>query len=529
VLLSAAGPYGPILLVVLGVGFLVQFALAAMVAFGRRVPAALAVAVPALVLLLGGAGALYGIEEAITAVAGAADPSWIPWFALQDRARIGGTAAAAGVGALLLTLPPLMGAAVASLRARQRRWFGPAFGALVALAAAAGAVAAAAWTGDAPRGVLAGLALAALGTAAAGCGLDAAPRRMTNSGIGAASFAIGSLALVVGQLGEAWYRGLGALPDFDAVWSRVGALDAHAAAVAAVLPSLVPFVAAAALGLLPALLVQRLRGLDTRSGVDIAAAGGTGLAVALMWAWVPFRWSTLSHLAGDHTAAVLEERRGYDVPHRALVPPRVLVADPARPRWVLARDAGGVELADVVGDLAAAAASLQLGDGLILPPHLPMEDLYFNLADTRAGGIAVVGCGNVSTDQWLAIGDDPLRATGRCGAFPIRLRLDSALRSPRKLIVLKDRLVDDGGDIVPIAEVGDLEGRAVVVRAQVDATAGDLLALLARLGDAGSVYLGWGVTLDGDSLPIGVNPGVRVRSVTPPSPNGEGVAIPPAD
>ncbi len=518
-LLSAAGSFGPFLVVLLVLGLPVQFALASMVAFGRRVPAVLAIAAPVLALVVGGFAVVQGMNDGIAAVGSAADPAWVPWFALQDRARAGGPAIVAGGGALALTLPPLMGAVVRALRAGRRRWFAPGFGVMVAVVAAAGAAVFGRSYGDPAGGLLSAIGIVLLGGAAAVAGLDAAPRRMTASGIAGACFGVGSLALIIAELGGAWYDGLQALPDFDAVWSRVGALDAHEAAVAYVLPSIVPFLAVAGLGILPSVLVQRLRGLDARSGLDVAGVGGLLIVVALVWGWVPFRARTLSHLAGDHAAAVLEERRGYDVPHRALVPPRVLVADPVAPRWVLMRQSGGVEVAAVVGDLEAAAATLQLGDGIILPPEMLMEDVYFHLADARAGVIQVIGCGSVTAAVFDALASDPLRAAGRCGAFPLRMRVDVDLLHPRKLILLKDRLVDDGGEIVATRDLAGLTGRPVVLRAQVDARVSDLAAALARLVDSGPVYLGWGVTLDGDDLPVGVNPGIRIRSRPPP--NGE--------
>ena len=108
---------------------------------------------------------------------------------------------------------------------------------------------------------------------------------------------------------------------------------------------------------------------------------------------------------------------------------------------------------------------------------------------------------------------DPLMALGRCAAFPLGLRVTTRLPDPRVLIVLKDRFVDDGGDVYPFAEVKGIEGKDVILRAQTDATIADLVAALPILASASRVYLGFGITPEGDDLPIGVDPGLRISKL----------------
>jgi hypothetical protein len=103
-----------------------------------------------------------------------------------------------------------------------------------------------------------------------------------------------------------------------------------------------------------------------------------------------------------------------------------------------------------------------------------------------------------------------------------------ALNDQRTLIVLKDRLVDDGGDVVSVDAIGDVTGRDVLLRGQVDATFADLDAALFAVSGARHVYLAWGVGLDGDDVPVGVDPGIRIRARAVPPPNGEAPAPDPA-
>jgi hypothetical protein len=95
------------------------------------------------------------------------------------------------------------------------------------------------------------------------------------------------------------------------------------------------------------------------------------------------------------------------------------------------------------------------------------------------------------------------------------------LDEPLRVIVLKDGLVDDDGDLYAMRDVAqhhDLNGRDVVLRAQLDATVTDFANALEALSGASRIYLGWGVSIDGTDLPIGVNPGLRVHLAVQPAP-----------
>jgi hypothetical protein len=94
------------------------------------------------------------------------------------------------------------------------------------------------------------------------------------------------------------------------------------------------------------------------------------------------------------------------------------------------------------------------------------------------------------------------------------------LPDPRELILVPGPYVQDGLDVIDLAELRDTDGRDIVLRVQVDSTVPDLLAMLTKLRGAATVYLGWGVTVEGDALAIGVEPGLRVveRVPVPPVP-----------
>lgn len=516
-LFGAAGSFGLVLLVFLLIGLGLQAAVGGLGAVGRRVPAAGAVAFPVVALAVGALGSVHGLGEAVDAVAATGDPAWMPWFALQDRARALAPAALGAATAAVLLLPAAIGAGVGGLRLTPRSWtrwvlVGGAVSIGTALVAG-GAIRA----GVGAEALGPALVLLGLGVAAAFTQLPAAPPRWTLPATGAACLVFGTVAAALWLFARGAVDTLEALPDFEAPFSRLGALDRSALTLERLPLALAPGLVVLGAGALAGLAGRSTDRLDRASAADAGLLLALGLMVAVSWASIPVRWVQLGHLAGDHAAGVLRERPGYDVPHRAVVPPRVLIADPRRPRWLAVRDGGGLARDELIPGLEPAFRELRTGDGLVLPPSLPVDELYFALAEADVGELGVVGCAEVASETWLAIRWDPLRAVGRCGAFPVKLRATAELRDPRVLIVLKDREVDVGGDVVPLRELPDLRGRAVVLRAQVDATADDWVAALRELADAGPVYLGWGVQLDGEDLPVGVRPGLQAR---PASPNG---------
>ncbi|MFN7146100.1 MAG: hypothetical protein ACK4YP_20175, partial [Myxococcota bacterium] len=255
------------------------------------------------------------------------------------------------------------------------------------------------------------------------------------------------------------------------------------------------------------------RRVDPGTGLDALCCGALGLVVLLAAGWAGARERVLASVAGAHAAEVVTQGAGYEVPAREPIPARVLVGEAATPRWLMMRDRGGVERLPIAGGLEIVGPAVLRNDGLMLPPTLPLEDLYLALFESDAGSVSIVGCASTPPELADAIARDPLLAVGRCAAFPLTLRVTAELADPRVLIVLKDRLVDDRGDVVPIGALTNLAGRDVIVRGQVDATVGDLVALLHALAPADRVYLGHGVTLDGDDLPIGVDPGLRIAKL----------------
>lgn len=193
-----------------------------------------------------------------------------------------------------------------------------------------------------------------------------------------------------------------------------------------------------------------------------------------------------------------------------MLPPRVLLADAKAPKWITMREDGGLSVEPIVGGLERIGPLLSKGDGLLLPLSTTALDLYLLLLDSVAGSVAVVGCETVPGFPAAAIDADPLLAVGACASFPLRLRVTDALEERRSLIVLKDQFVDDGGDVVPIAELREVDGRDVVLRLQADASMSDLVVAMRALAGTRRVYLGWGVDIDGSSIPVGVDPALWI-------------------
>lgn len=532
-LFNAAGAAGQFIVFVFAVGLPLQFALGALVALGRRLGGIAAAFLPLLLLAFGVGGFLLGIAESLGSIGGSEDPAWIAWYALQDRARACAPLVIGSAGALILAIPPALGAALGVMRRGATRWWAALLAAGGGLVGALAIALTARWFAEPAMAVAEALAV---GILAVLCGVavsdGAVPGRrepgLVAPRVGAAMYAVGGVAVFVGHVALVGFSATSALPDFETIYAHVGALDAQAAAFGWAPWTVAPGVLVAGMGLLPGLVLRRLRSVHPMVGLDAIAVVGSLTLLALLGGWGTLRWRLLSHLAGEQTAAVLEERGTLDVPHLAPVPARVLIAEPGHPRWILMREGGGVERAEVAGGLEEAARPIQRGDGLVLPPEMAMEDVYFTLADVQAGAFALVGCGPVAAQIWDAIDHDPLRAVGRCGAFPLLTRVTDTLDRPRVLIALKDRYVDNEGDVVPIVELTDLAGRDVLVRAQVDATVADFVALLDQARGARRVYLAWGVTLDGDSLPIGVNPGLAERLAGAAPPTGTAPETPPA-
>jgi hypothetical protein len=520
-----SGPWAVALVLIIALGLPLQLALGALIALRRPLLALPVLAVPALLLLAGLGGTIAAFEDAMAAVWHASDPAWAPWFALQDRAHALAYAGIAGLGSAALALPVALGAAVTSMRmkappgARYRVHVVVGLGLPTVLGFGVAGLAAA-WLVDSG----APLALVGVGgtvflAAALVTAVPSGARHLPALTMGVGALGLGVAGLVIAA---ATWGGAGtadALGDYSEPFSampivvgatrtawKVGWMAAAFGAVL-VLPA----------GL--AAVARSWRRVDPAHGLDAMGVAILASFVLLTAGWTGARARVLTVLAGAHAAEVLRHAPGYDVPVRAPIPPRVLVGEAATPRWIMMRDRGGVERVPIAGGLEIVGPAILRGDGLMLPPKLPLEDLYLALFESGAGSVSVVGCATAPPVLLQDIERDPLLAVGRCAAFPMELRVTERLEHPRVLIVLKDKYVDDHGDVVPLAEVKDIEGRDVIVRGQLDATVADLVAMLQMLPNAGRVYLGHGVTVEGDDLPIGVDPGLRVTRL--PSERGD--------
>ncbi|MSP55075.1 MAG: hypothetical protein EXR69_05655 [Myxococcales bacterium] len=508
-MIESLGPLAPLFLLLLGLGLPVQFALGGIIGVGRRTPASLALLVPALLLSLGGLGLGVGLLNAATGIRDTGDPAWVPWFTLHDRARACIPGLAGALGAVLCVLPALVGAAARVVPATTRSLWPVAvalpMGALVALGSVLS-------TGG--RGAPIAGALAVLVVGAALACVEVQPRSASGALTGVGALMIGGMALGLAHALGLHAELLNALPDFRFPFLSLPRVDAVLDNAVALGPVMVPWVLLAWLAGLPAIFARAATGATRRDGAD-----GVGMVVLvvlplLAWGWAGLQWDVLSRRAGAHVTSVLSQGGGPQIPMRAPVPPRVLYVLPGGSHWVEFGESGGTRdraeptAADSVGPL------LHLGDGVIFPPAMTMDDVYFAFADADAGAVHFVSCTAATGTLASAVLRDPLRATGRCGATPVYLRVTRDLMNPVKLIVLKDGLVDLSGEVLPLSELPgrvSVAGRDVVVRAQVDATMADFAAILRFSRNAGRVYLGWGVSLDGEDLPIGINPGLRVH------------------
>ena len=489
-------------------------------ALDRRIPASATLVVPALLLALGGVSMGQGFAASTGAILDAGDPAWVPWFALQDRATACIPGIAGAVGGLLCTLPVLTGAAARAFTSKQRTYWPIAIGTLTALVVFAGVLAQAGQRSAAEAGAL---AVIVLGSALV-C-VDASPRSQSGALIALGSLVIGGASLTVSHALGLHVLLLRALPNFDSPFAALPAVDAAMEQAASGSPVLVLWVLIAWLGALPAILARTAGGTAATKteGRDVIGMAFLVMLSLAAWGWGGLQWNLHARRAGAHAAAVLTEGAQPAVPLKNPLPPRVLRVLPKGSRWQEMGETGGTRVRTESTAMDALGPLLHLGDGLVFPPAMTMDDVYFTFHAANAGFVQLVACepGSGASALAEAVRTDPLRANGRCGAAPIFLRVTRDLEQPLRIIVLKDGLVDDDGDIYTMQDIGqhhDLKGRDVILRAQLDATVTDLAKALGALREASRIYLGWGVSTDGTDLPIGVNPRLRVHVTATPTP-----------
>lgn len=534
-----SGPWGYAMLLLLVLGLPLQVAVGGLVAMQRRMWTWAVLLVPMLLLMTALASIIMAFNTAISSLAQTSDPAWAPWFALDDRARATLLGVPGGLAAAILSGPVALGAAWAGFRAwrpqgtRVVRAIGIAFFLFYAIGLQMLGIAAAFWfENGAPLFFLAlGSPLFMVCSVLASGQRDARHFGTAAAGFGALVVGVGGLLLATVSGG--FSRSASAFGSFDDPFGQVAEVvhacqDASGASYVAAILAL-----ASVIGAVPPLVMRDVRRLDGQHGLDVLASGGIGLVLLLAGGWAVARERVLTFSAGAHVNVVLAGSQDYAVPFLEPVPSRVLVGSATAPRWIMMRDRGGVETVPIAGGLDIVGPAILRNDGLMFPAALLLEDFYLSLFESGAGSVSIVGCLPTPADLQVAFKRDPLLAAGRCGAFPMTLRVTSKLEDPRVIIVLKDRLVDDRGDIVPAGELADVDGRDVIVRGQLDATMADLVVTLGRLSKASTVYLGHGVTVDGDDLPIGVDPGLRISKLpqerAAPAPAEQGAATPPPD
>lgn len=518
--LYALGDLGIVALAVAALGVPIQIALGLALAGGRRVPVAVALFMPLLVLSLGLASMIRGYSALQAGLVDPADPAWAPWYLLYDRAAAVSAAPVAGMLAFALCVPAMVGACAAGLRATQRGVAGPLIAATGGLLGGIAVVVVGSMIGR-PALALPGLLLSLLALLTGGSLAAVRPRYLCVAGIGVAGFFTASMGLSVAALGGLELELTDTLTDLTAAWLLVDQVVAHEVLVRNVgLILLVGPVTALAFQL-PGLGLIRSRDAGARQGLDITLSGGLIGGAMLALGWCLVKRSMVGRLAGAHAAWVLAASPGYDVPRVDALPARVLLVGEPRSTWMEMADGGGARRRFDERSLAELGHDLGKGDGVILPRDAQLEDLYALLIDSPAGSISLVGCAPVPAASAELLRSEPLLTVGRCGGFPIRLRVVGGLPDPRELILVPGGFVQDGFDVIELAELQDVDGRDIILRAQVDATLPDLLSLLARLRSAAGVYLGWGVTAEGDALAIGVEPGLRVVERLPVPPPAE--------
>lgn len=518
---SALGTWGLAALGIAALGLPVQTALGFALGLGRRVPVSAAIVMPVAVLLFGcfGVSARYGELQA--GLWDTSDPAWAPWYLLYDRAEAAAPAPLAGALAALLAVPALVGAAVAALRHDRRGNLGPLLAGSGGLATGLGLVLASMWIGR-PSLAMPGLLVAGLSLLAAGSLAALRPRYLSVPGVGVAAFFVATIGLVTTSLGGLETEVTELFSDLNQAWTSVDAYAAHEAMATRVTYALLGLPVFAFATMLPGLGALRARDGGPRQGLDVAATGALLGASLLAVAWLLVRRSLLGRLGGAHAAWVLAAAPGYDVPRIDVLPPRVLILGEPASQWVEFTDGGGVRRTSVVGTWNEVGHELARGDGVVFPAAAHAEDLYLLLVDAPAGDVSLVGCAAPPAGFSARILRDPMLAIGRCGSFPLRLRVAGGMPDPRELILVPGPHVQDGLDVIDLADLRDIDGRDVVLRMQVDCSWTDVLAGLEAVRSASHVYLGWGVTVEGDDLAIGVEPGLRVVEKLPaPSPPAE--------
>ena len=524
---SALGDWGLAALGIAVLGLPVQTALGFALAVGRRVPVAAAIVMPVAVLAFGlfGVGSRYGeLQRSLWELP---DPAWAPWFLLYDRAEAAAALPMVGALAVLLAVPALMGAAVAAMRHERRGNIGPIFAAGGGLVAGIGMVIGGVVVGR-PGLALPGLLVALLSLLAAGSLAALRPRYLSVAGVGVGAFVVAVLGLVLTSLGGLETEVTELLSDLNLAWTQVDRVAGHEAMSrrVAMVVFVLPLLAFASM--LPGLGVIRARDAGPRQGLDVAASGAMLGGVVLAIVWVLIRRSLLGRLGGAHAAWVLVAGPGYDVPREDVLPPRVLVLGESVSQWVELTDGGGVKRTAAAGTWNEVGHGLAGGDGVIFPASAGAEAIYLLLVDAPASSVSLVGCAPISPAIGEQILVEPLLAVGRCGAYPLKLRVAAGMPDPRELILVPGPHVQDGLDVIDLNELVDIAGRDVVLRLQVDCSWKDVLAGLAAVSSASAVYLGWGVTVEGDDLAIGVEPGLRVveRMLVPAT---DGAAVVPVD
>lgn len=478
------------LLLLLGLGLLLQCGWG-LVAALRRPPGVIAgLAVPVGALLYGGVLSAWSVERLYQNALENLDDPDLPLRMLMERPGIWEGLGWGGLGAAAATLPLLGGVAIGALRtpAAERSWLPTMVAAFIGFAAplvlGMGMLEKEfLWEQGLPALALCMLLPPGL--------IGLAPQK--TRALAAMGLMVGLCGLLFG--GYAWMQ---ATPR-EQLQRDLGAL----------LNLWAPF----NLGILTAAVAVPMGWLAAPGGRSSLRVIGTpltflvlGLLISLPPAWLAFRQVQLGRLTGMYELTVAQtaaDQAGISrLPRTEGLPGKILVASTLLPRW-LERSPEGLVATRLEGELLDVGPQIRRGDGILLPPSLNIEDFYLLLAGSDAGSIGLVACAAVEPELLRQVARDPLLATGWCGARPLRLRRGLDQGPMRSLILLKDGQVDEDADIRSLQDLR-LDERPVLVRLQLDAKLSDFLNFLARVPAQANVYLGWGVQVDGTPLPVGV-------------------------